>query len=150
MADNKKTDPMEVDTCVRLLNQALSMQHRSVLEYTMAAGGVAGLEFVGLAERLWDYAQAELADGRRMVEKISALGGEPTTSVKKVQTSTDAKKAAARLIESEREAIAKLHDVIPHTGQEPRSEALEHFLEHVISRKQEQVDHLLRAVGQTE
>src|SRR5688500_1222122 len=104
MAD--KTEPMEVDTCVRLLNQALSMQHRSVLQYTMAAGGVAGLEFVGLAERLWEYAQAELADGRRVIEKISALGGEPTTTVKKVQTSTDAKGAAAVIIESEREVIA--------------------------------------------
>ena len=148
MAD--KTEPMEVDTCVRLLNQALSMQHRSVLQYTMAAGGVAGLEFVGLAERLWQYAQAELADGRRIVEKIGALGGDPTTTVKKVQTSTKAEDAVATIIESEREVIAKLHEVIPHTGQEPRSEALEHFLEHLISRKQEQVDQLLRDVGQTE
>lgn len=148
MAD--KTEPMEVDTCVRLLNQALSMQHRSVLQYTMAAGGVAGLEFVGLAERLWEYAQAELADGRRVIEKISALGGDPTTTVKKVQTSTKAEDAVATIIESEREVIAKLHEVIPHTGQEPRSEALEHFLEHLISRKQEQVDQLLRAIGQTE
>lgn len=148
MAD--KTEPMEVDTCVRLLNQALSMQHRSVLQYTMAAGGVAGLEFVGLAERLWQYTQAELADGRRIVEKIGALGGDPTTTVKKVQTSTRAQDAVATIIESEREVIAKLHEVIPHTGQEPRSEALEHFLEHLISRKQEQVDQLLRAVGQTE
>ena len=148
MAD--KTEPMEVDTCVRLLNQALSMQHRSVLQYTMAAGGVAGLEFVGLAERLWEYAQAELADGRRVIEKISARGGAPTTTVKKVQTSTKAEDAVATIIESEREVIAKLHEVIPHTGQEPRSEALEHFLEHLISRKQEQVDQLLRAIGQTE
>lgn len=148
MAD--KTEPMEVDTCVRLLNQVLSMQHRSVLQYTMAAGGVAGLEFVGLAERLWTYAQAELADGRRVIEKVAALGGDPTTTVKKVRTSTDAKDAASVIIESERELIAKLHEVIPHTGQEPRSEALEHFLEHLISRKQEQVDQLLRAIGQTE
>ena len=148
MAD--KTEPMEVDACVRLLNQALSMQHRSVLQYTMAAGMVAGLEFVGLADRLWGYAEAELADNRRIVEKISALGGEPSTTVKKVVPCTDAREAARVLIDNERESIAKLHDVIPHTGQEPRSEALEHFLEHLISRKQEQVDQLLRAVGETE
>ena len=148
MADN--TEPMEVDACVRLLNQALSMQHRSIVQYTMAAGAIGGLEFMGLADRLWEYAQAELADGRRMVEKVAALGGDPSTTVKKVETSTKAKDAVARIIESEREVLAKLHEVIPHSGQEPRSEALEHFLEHVIHRKQEQVDQLLRAVGQTE
>jgi bacterioferritin len=148
MAD--KTEPMEVDACVRLLNQALSMQHRSVLQYTMSAGAVGGLEYMGLADRLWDYAQAELADGRRLVEKISALGGDPTTTVKKAEVSRKAKDAVARIIESEREVVAKLHEILPHTGQEPRSEALEHFLEHVIHRKQEQVDQLLRAIGQTE
>jgi hypothetical protein len=43
--------------------------------------------------------------------------------------------------------VAALHAVIPHTGQEPRSEALEHRMEHLIMRKQEQVDTLRRAVG---
>ncbi|MDP9070518.1 MAG: hypothetical protein M3N68_04400 [Actinomycetota bacterium] len=51
------------------------------------------------------------------------------------------------LIDTECEALAALHAVIPHTGQEPRSEALEHLLEHVIMHKQEQVDTLLRARG---
>lgn len=147
MADD---DPMEVDACVRLLNQALALQHRSVLQYSMSAGTICGLEFVGLADRLSAYAQEELIDARRMVEKIGALGGEPATKVAKLATATDAKKTALLLIECEREAIAKLHEVIAHTGQEPRSEALEHFIEHLISRKQEQVDQLLRSVGQTE
>ena len=46
------------------------------------------------------------------------------------------------LIESEDEAIAALHAVIPYSGQEPRSEALEHLMEHLIMRKQNQVDWL--------
>jgi len=35
--------------------------------------------------------------------------------------------------------------VIPHSGQEPRPEALEHLMEHLIMRKQNQVDWLRRA-----
>jgi len=35
--------------------------------------------------------------------------------------------------------------VIPHSGEEPRSEALEHLMEHLIMRKQNQVDWLRRA-----
>jgi hypothetical protein len=45
------------------------------------------------------------------------------------------------LIDAEDETIAALHEVIPHSGQEPRSEALEHL----IMRKQNQVDWLRRA-----
>jgi predicted amidohydrolase YtcJ len=45
------------------------------------------------------------------------------------------------LIDAEDETIAALHKVIPHSGQEPRSEALEHL----IMRKQNQVDRLRRA-----
>lgn len=43
--------------------------------------------------------------------------------------------------------MASLHEVITHSGQEPRSEALEHRLEHVIMRKQQQIDFLWHAVG---
>ncbi len=54
-------------------------------------------------------------------------------------------KAVSRLIELEQEAIEALQDTIPATGHTGDSEALEHRLEHIIMRKQEQVDTLLRA-----
>lgn len=54
--------------------------------------------------------------------------------------------AIASLVESEDELIAALHRVIPPSGQEPRSEALEHLMEHIIMRKQNQVDWMRRAM----
>ncbi len=51
------------------------------------------------------------------------------------------------LIEHEGEALTALHAVIPPTGQQPGSEAIEHLIEHIIMRKQEQVDTLIRARG---
>ena len=51
----------------------------------------------------------------------------------------------ARLVELEQEAIEALQDTIPATGHTGDSEALEHRLEHMIMRKQEQVDTLVRA-----
>ena len=50
------------------------------------------------------------------------------------------------MLESEEAVIAALHRVIPVTGQEPWSEALEHLLEHLIMRKQWQVDYLGRVL----
>ena len=57
--------------------------------------------------------------------------------------------AIERLIEFEREALESLQDVIPSTGHTGESEALEHRLEHIIMRKQEQVDTLERARGKS-
>jgi bacterioferritin (cytochrome b1) len=147
MADD---DPMDVEGALETLNRALPLQFRSALHYATTAGSVGGLEYIGLAERFWSYAEHELVDARRLVEKILALGGTPSLEVASWPFELDATKAVRGLVECEREVIAALHKVIPTTGQEPRSEALEHLIEHLIIRKQEQADTLLRALGDTE
>ena len=53
--------------------------------------------------------------------------------------------SAVKLIESEGETLEALQAAIEPTGREAASEAVEHRLEHMIMRKQEQVDYLLRA-----
>ena len=53
--------------------------------------------------------------------------------------------ALDRLIENENETLDALQAAIEPTGREAASEAVEHRLEHMIMRKQEQVDYLLRA-----
>ena len=53
--------------------------------------------------------------------------------------------ALDRLIENENETLDALQAAIEPTGREAASEAIEHRLEHMIMRKQEQVDTLLRA-----
>lgn len=143
-------DPMDVPRALDLLNEALPLQLRSANHYTTAAASVVGLQYMGLAERFWSYAELELADARRLVEKIVAIGGEPRLEVAPWPFAIDGEEAVRGLVECERECLRALHAVIPATGQEPRSEALEHLMEHLIIRKQEQVDTLLRALGETE
>ena len=142
---DKKADPMDVDGVLQALNKALRLQQRSVLQLTRGAGSMFGLEFQAVGERLWLFARSELEDTKLLVEKITALGGDPTVELAPVQWHEDPGAAIDALVESEDEAIAALHAVIPHTGQEPRSEALEHLMEHLIMRKQNQVDWLRRA-----
>ena len=142
-----KPDPMDVDKVLECLNEALELQHRSILEFNLAAGAMFGLEVQAVTADLWQFAQAELDDTRRLVEKIATLGGEPTTNVATVGWSPEPETVIDALIEHEDAAIAALHSVIPHSGQEPRSEALEHLMEHLIMRKQNQVDWLRRTRG---
>jgi bacterioferritin (cytochrome b1) len=127
------------------LNAALSLQYRSALGYTLASGSLFGFEYQALGDRLWEYGQAELADARLLVEKIVALEGEPTTEIAPLRWTGDPTAAVNWLIETETEAIEALQAGIEPTGRDGRSEALEHMLEHLIMRKQNQIDFLLRA-----
>ena len=142
---DQKPDPMDVPTVLEHLNRALVFQQRSVLQFTMGAGSMFGLEYQAVGSQLWLFARAELEDTKLLVEKITALGGEPTVEVGALSWSSEPAEAVDALIDAEDETIAALHAVIPHSGQEPRSEALEHLMEHLIMRKQNQVDWLRRA-----
>jgi bacterioferritin (cytochrome b1) len=136
---------MDVEEVVAGLRRALRLQHRSVLQFTIASGSLFGLEYQTTGETIWRWAREELDDTRLLVEKIVALGGEPETDVAEVGWTGNPTDAVAHLIETETETIEALQDVIPNTGSDGRSEALEHTLEHLIMRKQAQVDYLLRA-----
>jgi bacterioferritin (cytochrome b1) len=138
-------EKMDVDAQIECLNRALSLQHRSVLQYSLVAGSVIGLEYQAHAEKMKEHALSELEDATRLVEKIAALGGEPTTEVAPLRFIADPATAIERLIEDEGEVLEALQASIEPTGREAASEAVEHRLEHMIMRKQEQVDYLLRA-----
>jgi len=138
-------ETMDVEEQIACLNKALRLQHRSVLHYALVAGSVIGLEYQAHAEKMSEHAASELEDATRLVEKITALGGEPTTEVAPISFTADPAAALEQLIECEGETLEALQAAIEPTGREAASEAVEHRLEHIIMRKQEQVDYLLRA-----
>ena len=136
---------MDVDDQIERLNRALRLQHRSALHYSLVAGSVIGLEYQAHAEKMREHSLSELEDATRLVEKVTALGGEPTTDVAPISFTADPSKALDGLIDCEGETLEALQAAIEPTGREAASEAVEHRLEHMIMRKQEQVDYLLRA-----
>jgi bacterioferritin (cytochrome b1) len=138
-------ETMDVEEQIECLNRALRLQHRSVIQYSLVAGSVIGLQYQAHADKMKQHALAELEDATRLVEKITALGGEPTTDVAALSFTANPSDALEGLIENESEALEALQASIEPTGREAASEAVEHRLEHMIMRKQEQVDYLLRA-----
>lgn len=137
-------EPMNVEKVVQLMNDALPLQMRSATAFTWAAGSATGIEFQAVGRELEDFGREDLDDARRLIEKLVALGGDPVTEVAAFDTITPDRAGLQKLIDLETEALEALHKVIPETGQEARSEALEHLLEHMLMRKQEQVDFLER------
>jgi bacterioferritin (cytochrome b1) len=136
-------DKMNVETVIRLLNEALPLQMRSAALFTWAAGAATGVEFQAVGKTFEEFGHLELDDARRLIEKIVGLGGDATTKVAPFEP-VPSKTGVDKIIDYENEALDALHKIIPETGQEARSEAMEHLLEHILMRKQEQVDFLER------
>lgn len=142
MAEGKE---MDVDAVLEKLGEALRLQYRSAVQYTITSGSLFGFEYQSFGDVMWRWAQEELADARLLVEKVTALGGTPTTDVAPLDWTGDPSDAVDKIVSQEQDLVDLLKEAITPTGQEGRSEALEHLLEHVILRKQDKIDFLLRA-----
>jgi bacterioferritin (cytochrome b1) len=145
LADDEEL--LDEKQAIERLNEALVSQYRSALQYSIAAASLLGIEAQAVGEKLTEYGDEELADARLLIEKIVSFGGEPTTEVAQLEFQRGADEALAGLIRCEEEGVEALQAAIEPTGREGRSEALEHMLEHMIMRKQRQIDFMQRATG---
>lgn len=141
----EEDEKLDDDAAIEHLNAALRLQQRSALGYTLASGAMFGFEYQGFSSQLAEFGRLELDDARRLVEKIATFGGSPTTEVAALEWSEDPGEVVDWIISTEEETIEALQAAIEPTGREGVSEALEHLLEHLILRKQNQVDFLIRA-----
>ena len=138
---SEQEETLDEELAVERLNVALSLQLRSALQYSLTAASLVGFEIQAVGAKLTQYGDEELADARRLIEKIVLLDGTPTTDVGELRAEGDPAAAIGWLVECETEAVEALQAAIEPTGREGRSEALEHM----IMRKQAQVDFLERA-----
>jgi bacterioferritin (cytochrome b1) len=129
------------------LNTALTLQLRSALQYSIAAASLSGIEAQALGGKLTAFGDDELSDARLLIEKIVSFGGKPTTEVAELRFDAAVEEAIGWLIECEEAAVETLQEAIEPTGRDGRSEALEHLMEHLILRKQHQVDFLNRTIS---
>ena len=142
-----KDDRMDEAEVHRLLARALTLQCRAALLHAIAAGSVGGAAGLNATDLLAEFAALEIADVQRLSDKLVALGGVvPGDMLDLPALGSDLNDVIEAIVTAEDETIAALHEVIEPSGQEPRSEALEHLLEHVITRKQAQVDRRRRAL----
>lgn len=141
----EEEETLDEQAAIEALNASLTLQYRSALQYSLTSSSLIGIPAQAIGGLLIEYGDRELADARLLIEKIVSFGGTPTTEVAELRNPEDVADGLDRLIETETEAIEAMQQAIEPTGREGRSEALEHLLEHLIMRKQNQVDFLLRA-----
>ena len=139
-------ETMDTEAQVKALNEALRLQHRSVLMYSVTAGSVVGLEYQAHAEKLSKHALSKLEDARQTGGEDHRAGRGADRGVGGVHLRARPREGAGPADRAPRaRRLEALQAAIEPTGREAASEAVEHHLEHMIMRKQEQVDYLLRA-----
>jgi bacterioferritin (cytochrome b1) len=143
----EQEEQLDEALAIERLNAALRHQYRSALQYSVAAAGLVGLEAQALGPRLTSFGDEELNGVRLLIEKIVSFGGEPTDEVAELRFHAKTGEMVEWLIGCEEEVVEALQASIEPTGREGRSEALEHMLEHLIMRKQHQIDFLQRAAS---
>jgi bacterioferritin (cytochrome b1) len=147
MALPDSEEKIDQQEAIKRLNAALELQLRSSLQYSITAASLVGIEAQALGAKLTEFGDEELRDARLLIEKIVSFDGEPTTKVAELRFEPAVKDAIGWLVECEKTAVEALQEAIEPTGREGRSEALEHLMEHLILRKQHQVDFLRRAIS---
>jgi bacterioferritin len=83
------TDPIDQEAFVNLLNEDLSTEFQSIVQYTNHIATITGAEFLSILDELKVHLGQELEHAQILATQISFLGGEPTTIVPTVERSTD-------------------------------------------------------------
>lgn len=78
---------------IELLNEDLSLEYRSVLQYVHQLATIKGAKYQQTLNELGDHLNQELEHALILSKQIDFLGGEPTTEVAPVHRSTDAQRA---------------------------------------------------------
>ena len=137
---------LDVEEAIECLKARCGSSTAPRFEYTLAAGSMVGASAYQHSRRHAVAVRRARARRRAPARREDQdARREPTTDVAPLRYSQDPARADRLLIEDETEAAEALQDCIAPTGREAKSEALEHRLEHMIMRKQEQIDLLERA-----
>jgi bacterioferritin len=137
---------MDQNKFTELLNEDLSSEYQSIVQYNLHISTVTGPEFVSTIAELTKHLSQELDHARVLAAQVSFLGGTPTTTVRAVPETTDSHGALEADLRLEQEQLERYRDRFGQAtelGLADVGEALRPLLE----QTQEHVQDLLTALG---
>jgi bacterioferritin len=134
------------DKLVELLNQDLSSEFRSIVQYVQHLATVTGPDYQAVVELLRPHLGHELKHAQILAEQIAFLGGMPTTMVPEVPSEPDPKRALELDLELEEHQLERYRERVEQAasiGLPDVSEVLRPLLE----QTQDHVRDLQGALG---
>jgi bacterioferritin len=146
----KPYDPrsyMNRNEFTQLLNEDLSTEYQSIVQYNLHISTITGPEYVSTVEELKLHLGQELSHAQVLAAQVSFLGGSPTTTVREVAKTSTSKEALTADLRLEQEQLQRYRDRFGQAtelGLADVGEALRPLLE----QTQEHVRDLQAALGE--
>jgi bacterioferritin len=137
---------MDKKELLRTLNEDLSLEYRSVIQYIQHISSVKGAEYQQILKELSHHLQQEVEHATTLARQIDFLGGVPTNEVAAFETETEAEQALAQDLSLEEEQLKRYRRRVQQAddlGLPDLSEALAPLLE----QTQDHVRELRAVVG---
>lgn len=137
---------MDKQEFIDLLNEDLSTEYQSIVQYVQHGATIKGAQYRSLVEELANHVAQELTHARILAEQIDFLGGRPTVSVPvvpDVADGADALRADLDLEERQLDRYRKRVTEATEIGLPDVAEALRPLLE----QTQDHVRELQDALG---
>ena len=137
---------MDQQQFTELLNEDLSTEYQSIVQYNLHIATLTGPEFVSTIDELTVHLTQELSHAQVLASQVSFLGGTPTTTVREVPATTDSHSALKADLQLEEEQLGRYRERFSQAndlGLVDVGEALRPLLE----QTQEHVKDLRTALG---
>lgn len=144
---------MAKEELIKMLNQALELEHQAMIQYLSHAEIVDGLNAEPIIARLKEIADDERKHAELFRELIGGyLGGVPSMGMAKAHPAKTVKEILETNLADEKEAVdfyTKILDKVREMQDELKYEyfQLEHTLRHIIQDEQEHISELKVLMG---
>ncbi len=137
---------MDRQELVRLLNEDLGTEYRSIVQYTQHVAAIKGMEVQSVLTELRQHLSQELSHAIILAEQIDFLGGIPTVEVPTVPSETETQRALELDLELEERQLRRYRERIEQAQESSLPDVAE-ALRPLLEQTQEHVRDLRSALG---
>ena len=147
---NLLRDNMTRETILKLLNNALELEHTARVQYLSHAEIVDGLNAEPIIGRLKEIAEDEKKHEEKFRNLIGLLGGVPSMGMSATHTAKDANEILEQNLKDEKVAVDTYRGILEAVRKEGAKYydyLLEHEVRHIITDEQEHITEIELLLG---
>ncbi len=137
---------MEKAEFVSLLNEDLSTEYQSIVQYTQHIATIKGAKYQALIEELRTHVGQELNHAMTLADQIDFLGGVPTAEVPEITSAPDEDAALELDLELETRQLQRYRDRVAQANELGLPDVAE-ALKPLLTQTQDHVMDLQTALG---
>ena len=137
---------MDQQELVKLMNEDLGLEYRSIVQYTQHMAIIKGMSAQAIIQELRTHLNQELEHAVTLAEQIDFLGGVPAVTVPQVPSETDTQRALQLDLKLEEDQLARYRQRIEQATELGLVDVAE-ALRPLLTQTQEHVRDLQTALG---